>query len=192
MHPNFEVRPPERYMERFWCDQSPSGTVTAHIEQGCGGLHIHVLWSGLHLGPCFLLLSLPGFQVFLQAWLLDALQGTNTSDFPYDAQYGHWRHPKWRLYWAHLPGHCSSCSQLSPQAKLLITTFLCACRCYIFIHVISKTTSSDVCQAEFPASRGKTNLRETIMCLLLLLTTWKIPFCHRTSAHHSELQQICF
>lgn len=97
-HSNFEVRPPERYTERFWCDQSPSWTVTAHMEQGCGGLHSHVLWSGLHLGPCFLVLSLPGFQVFLQAWLLDALQGTNTSDFPYDAQYGHWRHPKWQLY----------------------------------------------------------------------------------------------
>lgn len=141
---------------------------------------------------CFLVFSLPGFQVFLQSWLLDALQGTNTSDFPYDAQQGHSRHPKWQLHWAHLSDHCSSCFQLSPQAKLLITTFLCACRCYKLIHVISKTTSSDICQAEFPASRGKSNLRETIMCLLLLLTTWKMPFCHRTSTHHSELQMICF
>lgn len=179
-------------MERSWCDQSPSWTVTAHMEQGCVGLHSHVLWSGLHLQSCFLVLSLPGFQVFLQAWLLDTLKGTNTSGIPYDVQQGHLRHPKWQLNWAHLSDHCSSCFQISPQAKSLITRVLCACRCYIFIHVISKTTSSDVCQAEIPASRGKSNLREIIMCLLLLLTTWKIPFCHRTSAHHSELQQICF
>lgn len=73
-------------MERFWCDQSPSWTVTAHVEQGCVDPHSDILCSGLHLQLCFLVLSLPGFQVFLQAWLLEALQGTNTSDFPADAQ----------------------------------------------------------------------------------------------------------
>lgn len=48
-------------MERFWCDQSLSWTVTAHMEQGCVPLHSHVLWSGLHLQPgvswCFLCLD---------------------------------------------------------------------------------------------------------------------------------------
>lgn len=67
-------------MERFWCDQSPSWTVTAHMEQGCVDPHSHLLW--ITSATVF-----PGaFQVFLQAWVLEALQGTNTSDFPADAQ----------------------------------------------------------------------------------------------------------
>lgn len=168
---------------------SPSWTVTAHTEQGCVVCTVTFCGQGdicISISWCFLCLDSrclykPGCLMHCKGQTGLIFHKMPSRDTP-----------KWQLHWAHLSDHCSSCFQLSPQDKSLITTFLCACRCYIFIHVSSKTTSSDVCQAEFPASRGKTNLRETIMCLLLLLTTWKIPFCHRTSAHHSELQQICF
>lgn len=117
--------------------------------------------------------SLPWFQVFLAAWLLDAFQWTNASDFPYDAHYGHLRHLKWQLYWAHFSDYCFRSFQLSPQARSLTAIFLFACRYCVFIHVIPKTMSSHVCQFEFPASKEKNpKLRKTITCLLLLLTTW--------------------
>ena len=145
----------------------------AHIKQNCVGLHSHVLWSGLHLQPCCPMFSLPWFHVFLAAWLLDAFQWKNASDFPYDARYGHSRHLKRQLHWARLSDYCFRSFQLSPQARPLTATFLFACRCYVFIHVVSKTMRVDIRQSEFPASKEKKKPSERLMCLLLLLTTWR-------------------
>lgn len=106
--------------------------------------------------------SLPWFQVFLAAWLLDAFQWTNASDFPYDAHYGHLRHLKWQLYWAHLSDYCFRSFQLSSQARSLTATFLFACRYYVFIHVITKSWAQMYVSLNFQLQRKKNQNSERL------------------------------
>lgn len=153
-HPDFKARLPERYTERFWCDWSPSWTVMAHIKQNPASLHSQVLRSGLRLQLYCPVISLLWFQMLLAAWLLDAIQRTNISDFPYDAQYRHSRHLKQQLYWAALQLLLKKFPAFSPSKISDCSTSL-ACRCYVFLHVISKIMSSDMKIQNFQLQRRK-------------------------------------
>lgn len=192
----------------------------AHIKENRVGQHSHVLWSGWHLLGT--VVSLPWFQVFLAASLLNVFQWTNTSDFVYEIQYGHSRYLKWQLYWAPFLAIISEVFQVSPQARSPITTFLFACGSYVLIHVISKTMSSDtsVWISSFkgkktkphthtnPQHQTKTNQKkpqthtktitghtsEKLQYATFFWPHGEIPFCHKTSAYYAipELHQINF